>query len=153
MKSGGRWSHHYKLGVKGTSPFALRFAGRNIILDYDIRWVLNKAQWNVDMYKVPPGTSVNIARSYVQPTLHYIRLYSIIFTPYIAGNPSGAARPNFMAGPHEFGPTMVNPDEYLPTSPYLTDTDSLMNIGHELRTRHAHLVVETLMIPGTTFYV
>jgi hypothetical protein len=56
--------------------------------------------------------------------------------------------------PHEYGHAMTkrlhhsfqtrNPDEYLSGSPHLSDTNSLMNIGRELRARHIDATIEAL---------
>jgi hypothetical protein len=151
----GRWSSHFHVHVRGSSAFATQFARKTLELDFGVRWVVRNEQWTVEVIKVPPGTSVMVARSGVERVRHHIRLYSIIFKPYSAANDAGVSRRGFFSGPHEFGHTMGDPDEYRRASPHLRDTDSLMNVGHKLRARHAHLVIEVLntMIPGTTFYV
>ena len=99
----------------------------------------------------PPG----FFRPFVEPSLRSITLYSTIFKRYEAANSANQSRKGFRAGPHEFGHTMENDDEYLPTSPYLADTDSLMNVGQQVRKHHLHLTLDLLntMIPGATFYV
>jgi hypothetical protein len=151
----GRWSSHFPIKVKGASPFAQRFASSQLTLNYDIRWVLHNGQWQVTVFKVAPNTDPNVARAFVVPTAQTVTLYSTIFRSYTAGNAANAARKGFLAGPHEFGHTMENPDEYLAASAYLQDADSIMNIGKQVRERHLHVVIAQLntMIPGTTFHV
>src|SRR5579884_2345535 len=150
----GRWSSHFAIRVSGTSSFAHAFASKPLKLEYDIHWVLHGGNWHVNAYKVPRGASPSVYRSNVIFASRTINLYSLIFTPYEAANDAGATRRGFLAGPHEFGHTLENPDEYLRNSRYLSDTDSLMNIGHEVRVRHLHLILETLntMIPRTEFH-
>lgn len=151
----GRWSARIPLYVKGSAPFAANFALKPLKLDFDIHWVLHRGQWRVKVFKVFPNTSPNIARAFVIFGQRTITLYSTIFRPYDAGNAANHIGHNFVAGPHEFGHTMNNPDEYLPESPYLQDTNSLMNVGREVRKRHMELILEVLntMIPGAVFYV
>ena len=54
--------------------------------------------------------------------------------------------------PHEFGHTLPDrsgsaspvDDEYNAGHPFLGDTDSLMNIGHQVRSRHVQAVIDEL---------
>ena len=62
---------------------------------------------------------------------------------------------------HEFGHSMGNTgvlkrgDEYRQTSPHHGDTQSVLNVGDQLRTRHFRTVVEEMnqMIPETRWRV
>ena len=150
----GKWSWHFRVHAQVSSPFAQKFSGKTLVLNFDIRWVLHGGQWEVEVIRVAPGTVMNNrTRSNVLFATRHIQLFSLLFQAYTAGNSTGASRPGFRAGPHEFGHTLNYPDDYLPTSPYQSDTDSLMNIGQQLRQRHIALVVQTLntMIQGVTF--
>jgi hypothetical protein len=151
----GAWSGHFSITVTGRSAFAIAFAGRVLKTDFDIRWVLHGGNWQADVVKLAPGWQPGVRRPWVNFAALKIMLYTSMFAPYTAQNDARVLRPGFQAGPHEFGHTINNPDEYGRLSPNLGDTDSLMNIGHQLRTRHAHLIIETLntMIPETEFHV
>ncbi|MGE3180311.1 MAG: hypothetical protein AB7N71_01675, partial [Phycisphaerae bacterium] len=59
--------------------------------------------------------------------------------------------------PHEFGHALgtSNGDEYTPDSPNRPDTDSIINIGKQIRERHVKDVLDVLntMIPDCTFSI
>ncbi len=150
----GKWSWHFRVHAKGNAPFAQKFAGKALVLNFDIRWVLHGGQWEVEVVRVAPGTVMNNrTRSNVLFATRHIQLFSLLFQSYTAFSSTGASKPGFRTGPHEFGHTLDYPDDYQPTSPYLNDTNSLMNIGQQLRQRHIALVIQTLntMIHGVTF--
>ncbi len=150
----GKWSWHFRLYTRGDVPFAHRFANRALVVNFDIRWMLHGGQWEVGVVRVAPGTPMNNnTRSNVSFATRHIQLFSVLFQAYTAQNSAGISRPGFRAGPHEFGHTLDYPDDYTPTSPFLSDADSLMNIGQQLRQRHIALVRNTLntMIYGVTF--
>lgn len=151
----GTWSRHFSITVTGGSAFAIAFADKVLKTDFDIRWVLHGGNWRVDVVKPAPGWQPGVRRTWVDFPALKVMLYTSMFASYVARNDAGILRQGFLAGPHEFGHTINNPDEYGQLSPNLGDTDSLMNIGHQLRTRHAHLIIETLntMIPETEFHV
>lgn len=152
----GKWSWQFRVRAVGDAPFAHRFAHRKLVINFDIRWVLRGGQWTVEVIRLQPGTKMNNrTRSNVTFLTRQIQLFSVLFQSYTAGNSAGASRPGFRAGPHEFGHTLDYPDDYTPTSPYLADTDSIMNIGQQLRQRHITLVLRALntMIQGVTFEV
>ena len=130
------------------------FANQPLVINFDIRWVLHPSQWQVEVVRVKPGTKMNQdTRSKVWFADRRILLYSLLFTPYEAGNAAGATRKGFKAGPHEFIHTLNYPNDYDPKNGFLWDTDSIMNIGQQLCSRHITLIINTLngMIPGVTF--
>ncbi len=150
----GKWSWYFHVHVRGNTPFAHRFAERTLVINFDIRWMLHPAQWEVEVIRVARGARMNNrTRSNVTFETRNIQLFSLLFTPYTAQADNGAIRPGFRAGPHEFGHTLNYPDDYKPNSPFRGDIDSIMNIGQQLRNRHIALVVDTLntMIPGVHF--
>ena len=85
--------------------------------------------------------------------------------PYRACTAQPAAtqvcRENFDAVPHEFGHAIGNTvvlgrgDEYQTTSPHLADSESIMNVGREMRARHFRTIIDQLdlMVPGVTWSV
>lgn len=149
----GRWSNRIRLRVAGATPFCTRFSGPGVPINFDVRWVTSGGHWSVHAHKTPPGTSVAAFYPTVTFATRIINLYTSHLTSYSAANAAGVSRPNFRSTPHEFGHTLGNPDEYAAGGPHLADDASLMNIGHDIRTRHMTLVLATLntMLPGAVF--
>ncbi len=101
--------------------------------------------------------------NFVEWNARRISLHTSKLKPYTACN---AATPQvctsgFRSVPHEFGHAVGNSsvlgrgDEYASSSSHLADTDSLLNIGRQLRVRHFRTLLEEMnkMIPNTTFAV
>lgn len=149
------WSNRVRLRVAGNSPFVRRFSGRGVLINFDVQWVLTATQhWTVRAFKVPPGsTPTNPHRSRVIVATRTIELNTADVRPRGAGNAAGASRSDFETPPHELAHTMDNPDEYNATSPHIGDTDSLVNIGKQIRGRHIRWIIDELnkMIPNCTF--
>lgn len=63
------------------------------------------------------------------------------------------SRTGIRAVPHEFGHTLFNLDEYKAGYAHLEDSDSLMNVGRQIRSRHMGLIVHTLnqLMPNLVF--
>lgn len=144
------WSNRAKFAVTGSSDFATRFAGRELPVNFDIHWALERPHWNVQVIKVPPGTMSHPTR--VEWTGRQIFLCTEDFE---------TTRHSGGIIAHEFGHSMGNTgvlgrgDEYRPTSPHHGDTASVINTGRELRNRHFRTVIEELnhMIPDTRWSV
>lgn len=141
----GVWSHRVRLRiVGGTSIFARRFPhGREIPVNFDIRWVLNcPAHWEVTVWKMPAGAGPTaLHRSFVNHQKHKIELNTADLRPRVAVNQAKGRKNDFMAGPHEYGHTIGSPkkglgDEYLANQKHIADTDSLKNVGRQVRRRH-----------------
>lgn len=149
------WSNRVRLRVAGTAPFVRRFGASGVLINFDVQWVLTATHhWRIRAYKVPPGSSpTNPHRSRVFMAARIIELNTADVRPRGAGNAAGASTSNFETVPHELAHTLDNPDEYNSTSPHIGDTNSLVNIGREVRGRHIRLIVAELnkMIPGCTF--
>ncbi|WP_437312626.1 hypothetical protein [Sorangium sp. So ce385] len=152
------WSGHIRLHVAGSHAFARRFARGLPPASFDVRWVLAQPHWNVTVRKLPPGSDPTTFISYVDFPACEIHLDSADTAPYSPTNAAGQTR-TFYALPHEFGHTMPqspgvpNQDEYGAGSPHLGDTDSLLNIGRQVRARHLTALITELndMLPGCTF--
>ena len=101
------------------------------------------------------ATPTGLHRSFVLEGTHQIELNTADLAPRAADNAAGASTNRFVTPPHEFAHTITNPDECNVGSPYLIDTQSLVNIGNLVRGRHLHLVVDALnaMHVGEVFSV
>jgi len=146
------WGGKLKVGVNGSSTFAQRNKTKHFTIKFDIEWVLTNEHWKVRVTKIARGTEKT----------------SSIQWPYRTINLDSEdvyMRRTFHQIPvaHEFGHTVGNStyaatgmhgDEYKPTSPYYSDTNSMMHIGLELRKRHIDFLILELnqMMPNTTFY-
>jgi len=147
------WSNRVRLNVTGTSSFAHRFSAVGVPINFDIRWVRSAGEWNVTVRKMPASANPTTFISNVNFGTRQIQLDTADLSSYNAANAAGASTGTFFAGPHEFGHTIHLPDEYGAASPNLADTNSIMNVGRQIRTRHLQLIVNTLntMIHNTTF--
>jgi hypothetical protein len=149
----GTWSNRVRLAVAGTSDFAKRFAGIGVPINFDVRWVTAAGNWNVSVRKMPAGSSPTTFISNVNFSARRIELDTADLSSYNAANAAGASTGKFFAGPHEFGHALRAGDEYGAGSANLADTNSIMNVGRQVRSRHLQQVVTLLntMIPNTTF--
>lgn len=153
------WSNRAHLRVEGSSEFAKRFAGREIPVFMDIRWVLAKPHWTVQVTKIAKE-QFNLSR--VAWTTREIRLDTNDFTSrQTCFGPSKSMCVHQVPVAHEFGHAMGNiakihpdrDDEYEVTSPFSSDFRSIMHRGNQLRERHfEHLLTELYeLIPDTVF--
>jgi len=158
----GFLSNKLRLVVTGASPIAQRFAGRQIGLNFDVKWVVTPPMhWTVIVWKMPPLANPTTHISYVDIATKTIHLDTADLEPYHPSNQAGQPSAGFNAVPHEFlhgilsGNQTANPDEYLNTSPHIADTPSIMNIGRELRQRHFAAVVAELntLVPNLRFQI
>ena len=153
------WSNKVKLTATGDRKYTV---GGPWPMNLDVRWVTRKAQWTVEVTKVAPGTT---GVGEVFWATKRIKLNTGDLKDYRACTSQPAAtqvcKDNFNAIPHEFGHAVGNTsalnrgDEYRATSPNLADTESILNIGKQLRTRHFTTMIEEInkMTPGTTWTV
>jgi hypothetical protein len=149
------WSNHVHLRVAGQVSFAGSFAAAAVPINFDVKWSLHVPfHWKITAWKVPAGSTPTAPhRSFVNFALRTMELNTADIRPRPAGNAAGAIRPRFETPPHELVHTLDNPDEYGAGSPHLGDTDSLANIGKQVRGRHLHLVLTELdrLVPGAHF--
>ncbi|QQS12181.1 MAG: hypothetical protein IPK81_22150 [Rhodospirillales bacterium] len=153
------WSNRAKLRATGTSGYARRFAGRDITINLDIRWVTANGHWSVTVTKIPPN---QFATSSVLWPQRKITLDSN--DTNVRTFVHGAGTPNTTQMPvaHEFGHAIGNSihighegDEYVDGKAHQADKTSIMNVGRSLRVRHFETIIDELntMIPDTTFSV
>jgi hypothetical protein len=145
------WSNRIRFAITGSAPLCRRY--REISINFDARWVLSNEHWTVAASKLPAGSTPTTVISNVDRANMTINLDSADLASYEACNAAGRCR-DFRAVPHEFGHTFpgVN-DEYNAGHPNLGDTDSRMNIGDQLRTRHLQPLLNELntMVADCTF--
>ena len=156
------WSNRLRVRVTGTHEFCRRFP--QVRIEFDIRRVSSRGHWTVNARKIPRGTSHH---SEVIFNSRVINLDSEDLVAVPSRNHLGAVRMNQYIAPHEFGHTQPDMtystrstfgemmDEYTADAPLAhgRDTDSIMNIGRQLRPRHLAGVLSELnaMLPGCTF--
>jgi hypothetical protein len=141
------------LSLSGTADLCKSV--KSMPLVFGVVWMPEQWQhWSVFVRKMPAGSDPTTFISSVDSPNHTIYLDSADTATYQACNDAGKCR-DFQALPHEFIHTLRggNLDEYTAGSPYLGDTDSILNIGKQLRSRHVQLIVNDLntMIPNCTF--
>lgn len=153
----GTWSGRVRLRTSGTHHLAT--PPRDLRVSFDIRWVLRAGHWTVNVRKVPPGT--DSPRSWVDFAAQTIHLDNLDGVPHAVGNDASQSRDGFYTIPHELGHTLPSrggsatpiPDEYNAGHAHLADTDSLMNIGRNVRGRHVQALIDELngMLPDLQF--
>ena len=148
----GDWSNRFNLHIRAESGPPPAFGARCPI-NFDVRWVLHGDDWTVTMLKMPPNATPTTHISFVDWPTFSIELDTADFASYTGANDAGVSRSGIRAIPHEFGHTLFNLDEYKAGSPHLGDSDSLMNIGRQIRGRHMGLIAHTLneLMPNLVF--
>ena len=129
-----------------------------LALVFGIGWALEQYKhWSVFVRKMPVGSTPTTFISHVDPPSRTIYLDSADIADYRPCNAAGKCQ-TFSAIPHEFVHTLAgtagtNVDEYNAGSPFLADTDSILNIGSHLRERHLTVILRELnaMVPNCTF--
>jgi hypothetical protein len=135
---------------------ALRWhlAGLDLTLSFDVRQVVVGGQWKVFVAQEDPHIEEK-PRARVDFGPKEIHLYSTDLLVQRARRFTGdTPKEGFSVHAHEFGHAIGNSDdEYQESSEFFQDTDSVMNIGQQLRPRHLELVCRTLakMVKGCTF--
>ena len=145
------WNYKWRLDVRGTAPFARKH--KHAYVNFDIRRVDTDQHWTVDVRKMPPGSNPTSFISNVDRPALKINLDSADLDSYTPTNDAGKSH-KFRAVPHEFGHTFPGvEDEYIAGAADLADTNSIMNIGNEIRSRHLKPILDSLntMIPDCEF--
>jgi len=147
------WSNKVKFATTGKADFAKKHP--RVPINFDVRWVLAKPHWTVNVRKLPAGSTPTTLISNVDRPKLEINLDSADLASYTPTNAAGKSH-KFFAVPHEFGHTFPGvDDEYVAGAADLADTDSMLNIGDQIRARHLKPMLDELnkMIPGCTFAV
>ena len=149
------WSNRYRVYPRGTHEIVHKFGVGGMLINFDVMWTVSGSfHWSVKAFKVPAGsTPTSPHRSNVVFSKRTMELNTADVTPRGAGNSAGVSTSNFETPAHEFGHTFDNRDEYVAGSPHLSDTNSLINIGHIIRARHVRLIIAAMdtMISGVRF--
>lgn len=149
------------LNVNGNSHFAKKFHASGIKVNYDVKWVTIGGHWTVEVYKCPPGAPIatNPHRAQVKIEQHKIILHAndiSLREACTTGTPPVCpGNKDFSTSAHEYGHSQTkrlatesyytaNQDEYNPSSPHILDTNSIMNIGNQLRERHISATIDAL---------
>jgi len=159
------WSHRVRIQARDrhSTPASLRtgvtalVAGPVFSLSFDVRSVSAAGQWEVTVKKNDPSVKTK-PRPEVDFPKKTILLYAtdllVTKAKRVASDPWHY---HFSVIGHEFGHAIGNfgpkGDDYEPDSKHYNDVESIMNIGHQLRSRHLTLLCQTLhaMVPGCEF--
>lgn len=155
-----RWSGKYKIICSGASDFARVYKDTVFDVSFDIKFVSSSGHWKVTVTKVPKGSASPI--SSVNWNAQTIKLDSED-TKLKDLRSTGKDKDKQSPFAHEFGHAVGNSkhsaaahgDEYKASSPFHAEKESMMNIGTELKKRHAdHIILElNKMIKDTVFTV
>jgi hypothetical protein len=142
--------------VAGTSDFARKFGDLGSPIDVDISLHRHAPHWHVKVFRPKPGDEGKAKyRDSVTDATRHITLNYANTEPHEVcneGRPQ-VCQTGFLTPPHEFGHTFFADDEYIRGSRFIKDTNSIMNIGREVRARHYRWIVQQLntMLPHTRF--
>ncbi|MEM8577875.1 MAG: LysM peptidoglycan-binding domain-containing protein [Pseudomonadota bacterium] len=155
-----RWSGKFKITCAGTSDFARVYKDTVFNTNFDIKRVTSSGHWTVTVTKVPAGSkspqsSINWGTQVVNLDSEDMAKRDLRGT--------GKDKDKFDPVAHEFGHTAGNSkfgpaargDEYPAGHANFLDKASIMNIGNQVRKRHAdHLILMlNKMIKDTTWSV
>ena len=156
------WGNKFKIRTRGTSDLAKKFADKTLTINFDIKWVIEKAHWDVNITKV--------ARDTLSPrsNIHWNAREINIDTKDTILTHRGNNKYQFPIA-HEFGHTIGNSiyalrsigsknprgDEYNSSLEFRFDKDSIMNVGNKLRDRHLEYILNILntSVIDTKFYI
>lgn len=152
------WSGKYSITVSGKSDFATVYKDTVFKVSFDIKKVSSGGHWQVNVTKIPTGSSKTSSVNWGSQKIELDTEDTILrvrdrdgkkFKQIPAAHEFGHAVGNSKFGPAGHG------DEYPVTSTYKDEKKSMMNIGAQLKKRHAdHIIMElNKMIPDTVFAV
>jgi hypothetical protein len=150
------WNQKARVKPSGNSLFVKKHKQSVFKIAFDIQWVTSFAHWEVEVKKVAPKDYSH--RPHVKWHEQKILLYSVDIDNMIKQSKPFITQKNIA---HEFGHAIGNAsgipnmhsDEYNPRSSFYSDSNSLMNLGMELRARHFDYVIREIntVIPDTQF--
>jgi hypothetical protein len=152
------WNYRANLKATGRSAFAKKHATSSFRLTFDIQWVTSTGHWAVEVKKMAPKDYS--LKPHVKWAEQKILLYTVDIDNVTKQIAPKITQRNIV---HEFGHALGNVraipnmhgDEYKLKSPFYSDSNSLMNLGMELRTRHFDYIIREIntMIPDTNFII
>ncbi|WP_217701935.1 peptidoglycan-binding protein [Phaeobacter sp. HF9A] len=143
------WGGKFVLAVSGTSDFAKYFKDKTFTVFFDVDPRKKGKHWTVFALKIPKGGSNT---SKVNWSKQEITLDTEDLQPEDKGAGGGV---KMDVAAHEFGHAIGQPDEYKASNAFHAHKKSIMNLGNQVKKRHAKHLVDELnkMIPDTTFSV
>jgi hypothetical protein len=146
-------SPHLKVSVTGHSPFATKFAGKDLFIDFDAITCVSHPHYHVSVRKMLPGRAF---RSNVTGQTINLAMIDVKRDRASQDGLHPAVTDDFYTVPHEFGHAIgYGTDEYTAYAAKRSDVTSIMNIGKEIRPRHFNFIVGQLnaMFPHTVFRI
>lgn len=151
------WSGKFKIKCEGDSEFAKAFKDTVFKVNFDIKKVTGGGHWKVKVLKIAVGGGHE--RSQVKWNNQEIFLDTLDTVVRVRTKEGKKFRQ--VTAAHEFGHAIGNTavlsrgDEYHIGHTHEFERKSMMNVGMELKKRHARTLVEELnkMIPKTKFKV
>src|SRR5262249_23568662 len=142
--------------VKGTSPFARKFEQVGVPINFDVILHRSRPHWKIKVYRPKPGDEEKDKyRDEVDTDNHIIKFNYANSEPHevCTETRKPVCQNGFLTPSHEFGHTINMLDEYVKGSKFIKDTNSIMNIGREVRARHLKWILRQLntMLPHTVF--
>ena len=153
-----KWSGKYTISVSGKSDFAKVYCDTDFQVSFDIKKVGSGGHWAVNVTKIPTGTNKTSSVDWGGQIIELDTEDTVLrvrdrggkkFKQVPAAHEFGHAVGNSKFGPAAHG------DEYTVGNAYLAEKKSMMNVGSQLKKRHAdHIILElNKMIKDTTFKV
>lgn len=143
------WGGKFVLQVAGESDFAAYFKDQTFTVFFDVDPRKVGKHWTCFAIKLPKGGS-NVSK--VNWGKQEITLDTEDLQPADKGAGDGV---KMDVAAHEFGHAIGQPDEYKESNAFHTHKKSIMNLGNQVKKRHAKHLIDELnkMIPKTTFSV
>lgn len=175
------WNNKFWVRVKGTSRFAIKNKRTVFSIQFQLEWVHRRAHWKVDLFPTDRQSSVNWHNRYIELDLEDTQLQEKvgsngkIFQYPIAhefGHTIGNIREfvslsHMSSRPYQLFHKINHDDEYKieGTSAiirkenhlrkrYISDKNSIMNIGNQIRDRHIDYILlelNSLFLDDTEF--
>lgn len=159
------WSNKAYLMMQGSSALAQRYRNVKFYINIDVKWVIGSEteHWNVDVYKIPSGSSRGSSANWGNRTI------TLDSEDYKKRTDLGTVDGQYPVT-HELGHTFKNMttlfsgrnfgtlDEYSTTvsnPSYHSDKSSIMNHGSSVRDRHYEYLKHelNLLLPTALFEV
>jgi len=154
------WSHKFKLNVTGSDEYAEKFKGKQLPLNFDVRWVTHGEHYKVIASKgrAPSGKGKGDRVDLATRKIYLFANSADMQHRYRLKSGATSSKPQTLHIPtaHEFGHAIgYHEDEYDHASYNCEDVNSMMNAGWELRGRHIKSVMDKLndILPDTHFSI
>ena len=153
------WSGKFTISVSGASEFAKVYKDTIFKVSFDIKYVKSGGHWKVAVTKIPTGSKKTSSVNWGNQTIKLDTEDTVLRVRDRDGK-----KFKQIPAAHEFGHAVGNAtgnanvdhtDEYKVTSTYKDEKNSMMNVGMQLKKRHAdHLIAElNKMVKDTVFAI